>query len=1139
MRRVVPLLFIAIATLPSPSEGQSSSLTLQARTASLPFKMEPGPKSPQDSLKCIKVRPGFKVELMVAEPLVMDPIAFAWGPDGKFWVVEMGDYPLGVDGKNKFGGKIKFLEKSKPDGPYDKMTLFMDNVGYPTGVFPYKNGVLVTCAPDIFYAEMGKDGKVTKEVLFTGFREGNQQHRVNGLTWGIDNWIYGANGDSGGVIEGGKLTGLLPRKIMQGKVSISGRDFRFKPDTGEFEAVSGQSQFGRCRDDWGNWFGNNNSNPMFHYVLEDRYLKRNPHVLYPDVRVPVIPGAVRVYPISKPLPRFNTPQALNHFTSACSTIIYRDTLFGKEFEGNAFVSEPVHNLVHRVIVKPKGVTFTSQRADDEKESEFLASSDNWFRPTMIQVGPDGALWIADMYRYVIEHPEWIPKDWQKKLDLRAGHDLGRIYRVYPEGKKPREIPRMDTMKGEDLVKQLEHPNGWVRDTAHQVLVTMSSKRKAAEQVGQQLRDVVWTIKSAQAKLHAIYSWESSGGVTKGTLRSLLKDPHPALRKHAIAILDQFSTGADALDHLEGDGDSQVRLQLAYSLHTPAFGTSHGERLARVLIANANDLYIRAAALSSVSEKNWKDFYSDISKNRELPAVILAPTLRLTKAWGQPIDATRLFLHQITLQEKLSRRETLIAVGDLLDAMAKSDVSLRIILEDFREDEPKKTADRLKAINAMAVEIVKDAKSTQGDKLLAIRLLAQGLGNDRDDHKLLVAMLTPQTPDNEQSAAITQISRQFDPRVPGLLLAPWKTYSPKLRGQVLDTLLSRPLWTSMTLDAIKDKRVPVQEIDAIRRQRLLQHKDAQIREASAKLFAASSNPDRGKVVTLYQLQMPEKGDATRGAKLFAKSCATCHKLGDAGQNVGPDLASVGDKSVVGLLTAILDPNRALEARYVNYAASTKAGKLYNGIIAAETSTSITLVGPDGKSHQLLRNEIDELSSTGQSLMPEGLEKDLNPKEMADLIEYVRSSLPAQKRREFPGNKPTVVHPDKDTIYRLLAKTAAVYGRNIVIEERYQNFGYWYSMEDRVAWTLAVPEAGTYNVWIYYACHPNDAGNTLAIEVGKERALYKVEATESWDDYRGVKIGQVRLEAGKQMLTVRPAGSLSGALADVKKVELSPR
>src|ERR1051325_6846002 len=162
MRRLLLLIAIVLAAKPQVAFAQ----------------MEPGPKSPQDSLKCIQVRPGFTVELMAAEPLVMDPIAFAWGPDGKFWVVEMGDYPLGVDGKNKFGGRVKFLEKTKPgDGPYDKATVFLDNLGYPTGVTPYGKGVIVTCAPDIFYAEDTKGtGKADKkEILFTGFNEGNQQ----------------------------------------------------------------------------------------------------------------------------------------------------------------------------------------------------------------------------------------------------------------------------------------------------------------------------------------------------------------------------------------------------------------------------------------------------------------------------------------------------------------------------------------------------------------------------------------------------------------------------------------------------------------------------------------------------------------------------------------------------------------------------------------------------------------------------------------------------------------------------------------------------------------------------------------------------------------------------------------------------
>ncbi|MBI1830337.1 MAG: dehydrogenase, partial [Planctomycetes bacterium] len=203
------------------------------------------------------------------------------------------------------------------------------------------------------------------------------------------------------------------------------------------------------------------------------------------------------------------------------------------------------------------------------------------------------------------------------------------------------------------------------------------------------------------------------------------------------------------------------------------------------------------------------------------------------------------------------------------------------------------------------------------------------------------------------------------------------------------------------------------------------------------------------------------------------------------------------------------------------------------------TSITLVGSDGKSNQLLRNEIDELSSTGQSLMPEGLEKDLNPKELADLIAFLRSNQPAQKRREFPGNEPKTVRPDDDTIFRLFPKSAAIFGKTIVIEEKHANLGYWSSAEDHVVWRVAVPKTQSYDVWIYYACPKDSAGNTMAVEVGKERVTYKVEATDSWDDYRGVRIGLVRFEAGEREITIRAEGAIRGALADVKKVELSPR
>src|SRR5947209_3448531 len=266
---------------------------------------------------------------------------------------------------------------TKGTGNDDKATVVLDGLNLPTVVRPWGKGVLVTCAPEIFYAEdTDGDGRAdVRRPLFVGFNEGNQQHRVNGLGWGLDNWVYGANGDSGGQVKSVK-TGQV--------VDIRGRDFRIRPDEGLLDPQAGQTQYGRSRDDWGNWFGCNNSNPMWHYALPDHYIRRNPFIAAPDprVHVSVMPGAAPVYPISRTLPRFNDPSGANHFTSACSAIVYRDELFGPAFAGNSFVSEPVHNLIHREIMAPTGVTFTSRRAPDEAQSEFLASSDNWSRPTM-------------------------------------------------------------------------------------------------------------------------------------------------------------------------------------------------------------------------------------------------------------------------------------------------------------------------------------------------------------------------------------------------------------------------------------------------------------------------------------------------------------------------------------------------------------------------------------------------------------------------------------------------------------------------------------------------------------------------------------------------------------------------------------
>src|SRR3989440_2254764 len=403
----------------------SEDLIIEAVHEQLPksFRSEeskaefPLPYAPADAIGTFKLREGFVIEAVATEPMVVSPIAIDWGADGKLWVVEMYDYPSGLDGKGKPGGRIKVLEDTDGDGKYDKATIFLDGLAYPTGVMAWKKGALICAAPDIFYAEdTNGDGVAdVKKVLFTGFGPENQQWEVNGFSWGLDGWIYGASSIRNNVI---KCT-------QSGKeIELGGRDFCMKPDTGEFEPAAGRTQFGRVRDDFGNWFGNENSVVLWHYPLAEQYLRRNPNVPSPNPRVYVADyqNSSRVYPVSRTLKRFNEPNSANHITSGCNPMIYRDELLGKEFSGNAFMCEPVHNLVHRLVLEEKGVTFSGHRAKGEEKSEFLSSTDNWFRPVQVRTGPDGALWVVDMYRFVIEHPRWITPHRLAQLDIPAGAD---------------------------------------------------------------------------------------------------------------------------------------------------------------------------------------------------------------------------------------------------------------------------------------------------------------------------------------------------------------------------------------------------------------------------------------------------------------------------------------------------------------------------------------------------------------------------------------------------------------------------------------------------------------------------------------------------------------------------------------------
>jgi putative heme-binding domain-containing protein len=358
----------------------------------------------------------------------------------------------------------------------------------------------------------------------------------------------------------------------------------------------------------------------------------------------------------------------------------------------------------------------------------------------------------------------------------------------------------------------------------------------------------------------------------------------------------------------------------------------------------------------------------------------------------------------------------------------------------------------------------------------------------------------------------------------------------LRSTILDTLLSRTTWTQELLKAIEQQRLPAAHLDAARRQQLLGHRLPDIRETAEKLLQASASGSRAEVLEQFAAARELQGQAARGRPLFTKHCANCHRLEEAGHAVGPDLTALSDRSVDALMVAILDPNRAVEDKFLEYLAVTNDGLIQRGMLASESSNSITLVAQEAKQFSLLRAALESLSTTGKSMMPEGIEKEISPQDLADLLAYVRSVEGQPK--SFPGNEPKTPHVRDDGSLRLLATDCRIYGPFVVFEPLYRNLGYWGSPHDRAVWDMQVPKAGRYRVVVDYACQDGTAGNRFLVEVAGQTLSGEVRGTGTWNQYRRMTAGEVSLPEGAASLTFRSDGAINGFLLDLREIVLAP-
>lgn len=1079
------------------------------------------PLAPTEALQSLRTTAGYRVELAAAEPLIESPVAIAFGADGRLWVAEMNDYPQGrAEGES--GGQIRCVYDDNHDGQFDRSEIFLTGIPFPTGVTVWRNGVLVCAAPDVLYAEdTNGDGKADKvEKLLTGFATHNFQARVNSLEYGLDGWVYGSCGLFGGQIISTRTGTTL---------ALGQRDFRFNPDTGVIEPAAGATQQGRVRNDWGDWFGCNNSALLLHYPLASHYLDRNPWLTAPQAVVGINtqqnPG--QLFSISNQV-LFMLSGPPGRPTAACGLGIYRDDLLGADVSQNAFTCEPVNNLVHRQMLIPQAATFRSRRDDDELDREFLASTDPWFRPVQARTGPDGALWIVDMYRYVIEHPIWIPPDTLATLDTRAGSTMGRIYRVVPEQVAARLMVPLSALKGAELATAMDSPNGTQRDLVQQLI--QWNQDVAATQA---LQKLCAESKHPAVRLQALATLANLKTVTVENVKLALHDHDAHVRRDAVRVsesmFDKSPELVAAVQDRTEDADVQVLMQVAY-----AAGSMNAEDAAKTLAAvwarEAADSHLNSAIESSLTSSNMSAVLGEVSM-----------TSAGTEKWN------RLLMNAATLADE----KTLISLFSYLCRGAVSDVTtesaavslgrLSAFVDAYRgrpestlkPNSPVIVGDWSQVI-AVAESVAKNEERDEKVRVAGVKLLAQGRMFNTPKTEILIELLNPRSGPTMQSAVIAALSKDGSENIAEILLSHWATHEPRVRKEAVAMMLSRATWTQKLLSAIAEGTVSAAELDLAQQQALLDHQNENIRMAAGASFKPRTSATRQAAIDRYTAAINDKGDPNLGRQVFQKHCSNCHRVQDTGHNVGPEIAAYSGKPVQALLISMLDPNQAIDPRYQAYVAVLNDGRTVTGLIAEEAASNLTLLAAEGKRETVLRSEIEQIRSTGKSLMPEGFEQNASPEDVNNLWAWLRTIR--QPPKTIDGNKPGVVAVPSSGNVVLQAAQAEIYGGDITFETPFQNIGYWHGKDDIVRWRIQAENAREMAVWGEWACDPGAAGNEFLIEGVQPTLKGQVGSTGAWSRYQLVYLGKALIREGESELVIRPAENLRAALADLRALHL---
>lgn len=963
-----------------------------------------------ETLKGFQIHPQFILQLAASEPLVFDPVDMRFDENGRTFILEMPGYP-----SSDADSRLVELVDVNHDGAYDDRRIIDDKLGVATSFMPYKKGFLVASPPHLLWLiDTNGDGNIdTREKLMDGFSTGNLQHNFNGLTYGIDNWIYAANGGN----SGEPFFENEPDSVL----NLRGTDLKLDLENEVLRKVGRSSGgFKITFDDWGHLFETHNLKHVSHLVFEDRYLAKVPvspqHTLM-NISDHEENGTSRIYPIGEQETRVNHPEQSGYFSGACGITHYGGGAFPEAFNNHLLVADCVLNLIHFDVLASDGSTFKTSRMQEKRE--FLASSDRSFRPVNMSIGPDGALYVLDIHREVIEHPEWIPDEMEAKMDLNAGKDKGRIYRIVPKNNwSPVEF-ELKTDDSKSLVLALTSVNQWTRNTAQRLLVT--EKRTDAIPF---LKELVKTSNNPLARLHGLWTLEGLHALETSLLEKALKDPADGVRENAIKMaelrLNDESSLAEDLMALFRDSSGKARMQAMLSLSTLNDSSYNSlqepiaKAVADMLADSENDVWA-VRAMASVLERQALSFLQLLlnRESRHFDTIDVDLLSILSQKTG--LDGTNKNIQSLleTLNKTELKNEVKVVLIEalargkgknptekldqnqrqgLMNALGKmemqDDLGLIRATGDLRRATGLSVSPKIKSLIRDASKSVLNTRISVDERLEQLRLIGQ---DDFINHEeLLYRLLDNTQPLALQLESLSQLKEANDKKVGERLLQLWPKLGPRARKEATDILLYQAHNHDALLSAMEKNEVALGEfnLDLERRRTLLFWSEKDIQERAQALFSDSGVVKRGDAIESMRGALAMEGTITAGAEVFKLQCAQCHRYGDTGEDVGPILTEVNRKSKESLLYDILDPNAAVDTEYLNHSLRTEDGTILTGLVFLETDYEIGIKMMGGSEKIVAKKDIEQFGSMGSSMMFEGFEKKINQQEMADLLAFLQ-------------------------------------------------------------------------------------------------------------------------------------------------------